>query len=283
MKQRQVLQQRCAQPPDSRALLLACTAGRRAGGPGHKAARLITAGARAAAASRRAGMGGARLVPWTRPAAEVGAGAARLERVGGLALDGRRLLLPHACKRDGPGSAPCGACGLHWSGRARDIHTTHEQPAAALRCRITTILAQQRSPAHRTAPGTRERGRPARAQPWDDGARSGRPGARPGLRLAAEQLEAARALEQLADSPVGGQRIQRAGGVPALLRLLQGGEQSEELQLAAASALEHMAAGGRRGEGHLQSRSWTCRGAEPPRQPLPRVYAPAASPAGLAF
>jgi hypothetical protein len=55
-----------------------------------------------------------------------------------------------------------------------------------------------------------------------------------------EQLEAARALEQLAASPGGAQRIQRAGGVPVLLRLLQG-EQAEELQLAAAYALEHMA------------------------------------------
>jgi hypothetical protein len=56
-----------------------------------------------------------------------------------------------------------------------------------------------------------------------------------------ERLAAARALEQLAASPGGAQRIQRAGGVPALLRLLQGGEQSEELQIAAASALSRMA------------------------------------------
>jgi hypothetical protein len=58
----------------------------------------------------------------------------------------------------------------------------------------------------------------------------------------AEQLEAARALEQLAAAPGdGAQRIQRAGGVPALLRLLQPGE-GEELQIAAASALARMAA-----------------------------------------
>jgi hypothetical protein len=54
----------------------------------------------------------------------------------------------------------------------------------------------------------------------------------------AEQLEAARGLEQLADAPGGAQRIQRAGGVPALVRLLQqGGGASEELQIAAADAL----------------------------------------------
>jgi hypothetical protein len=57
----------------------------------------------------------------------------------------------------------------------------------------------------------------------------------------AEQLEAARGLEQLAAAPGGAQRIQRAGGVPALVRLLQGGG-SEELQIAAANALGRMAA-----------------------------------------
>jgi hypothetical protein len=57
----------------------------------------------------------------------------------------------------------------------------------------------------------------------------------------AEQLEAARGLEQLAVAPGGAQRIQRAGGVAALVRLLQQGGGSEEaLQLAAATALARM-------------------------------------------
>jgi hypothetical protein len=57
----------------------------------------------------------------------------------------------------------------------------------------------------------------------------------------AEQLEAARGLEQLAVAPGGAQRIQRAGGVPALVRLLQGGG-SEALQATAANALARMVA-----------------------------------------
>ncbi len=60
----------------------------------------------------------------------------------------------------------------------------------------------------------------------------------------AEQLEAARGLEQLAADPGGAQRIQRAGGVPALVRLLQGGG-SEALQTAAATALCSMLKRGR--------------------------------------
>jgi hypothetical protein len=58
-----------------------------------------------------------------------------------------------------------------------------------------------------------------------------------------EQLEAARGLEELAASPGGARRIQGAGGVSALVRLLQGGG-SEALQTAAASALERMAVQG---------------------------------------
>ncbi len=57
----------------------------------------------------------------------------------------------------------------------------------------------------------------------------------------AEQLEAARGLGRLADAPGGAQRIQRAGGVPALVRLLQGDGGSEALQTAAAAALGRMA------------------------------------------
>jgi hypothetical protein len=55
----------------------------------------------------------------------------------------------------------------------------------------------------------------------------------------AEQLEAARGLQELADVPGGTRRIQRAGGVAALVRLLQLGG-SEALQIAAATALGHM-------------------------------------------
>jgi hypothetical protein len=66
----------------------------------------------------------------------------------------------------------------------------------------------------------------------------------------AEQLEAARGLQELAAAPGGAQRIQRAGGVPALVRLLQGGG-SEELQIAAATALARMAMQGRDMNSHI--------------------------------
>jgi hypothetical protein len=60
----------------------------------------------------------------------------------------------------------------------------------------------------------------------------------------AEQLEAARGLEELAAAPGGARRIQGAGGVSALVRLLDEGGGSEALQTAAASALERMAVQG---------------------------------------
>jgi hypothetical protein len=56
-----------------------------------------------------------------------------------------------------------------------------------------------------------------------------------------EQLEAAFALDDLIAARGGAQRIQRAGGVPALVRLLEHGQADEMLQIAAASALVHMA------------------------------------------
>jgi hypothetical protein len=64
-----------------------------------------------------------------------------------------------------------------------------------------------------------------------------------GSASAAKQLEAATELGELAAAPGGAQRIQRAGGVPALVRALQG--ECEELQVAAASALTTMMAHGR--------------------------------------
>jgi hypothetical protein len=58
----------------------------------------------------------------------------------------------------------------------------------------------------------------------------------------AEQLEAAQGLARLAAAPDGTQRIRRAGGVPALVRLLQPGGGSEALQTAAGMTLACMLA-----------------------------------------
>jgi hypothetical protein len=187
-------------------------------------------------------MGGASWCPG--PALRLGfrAGAARLKR-GGLALMGAACSSHTRVCATAPAAAlrPCDARGLRWSGRARDItpRTSSPRPAALPPHHNTTgaaaVAARAPRPGHASegaqrAPNRGMMAREAAGLVRDLGSAS-----------PAERLEAARALEQLASDPGGAQRIQLAGGVPALLRLLQGGEQTEELQTAAASALAHMA------------------------------------------
>jgi hypothetical protein len=100
MKQPQLLQQRCAQPPDGRALLLAWPpqASRR---PGPQRLRAPHHGGRAPGRwlhPRRAGMGGGPAGALDPPC-DWGSGQAAGEGGGGLGLDRCGLLLPHACMR----------------------------------------------------------------------------------------------------------------------------------------------------------------------------------------